>query len=102
MCWHKDGDGRRQRGLFDPVKPNTFQVPQVRCARPQCNEEHRKVSKIGEQIIVEKKLVRGVQKVNHERDAAAAAETFSWGACCSGGAVPVCRTSINISLSCSP
>src|SRR6267143_1680975 len=98
MCGHKDGDRRRQRGSFDPVQRDAFQMLQVRCARLQRDDQHHQVSEIRKEIIVKKYLVRDFQKVNHEQDAAAV-EAFSWGSC-SGGAVPVRRTSSKTALTC--
>src|SRR6267378_8121502 len=99
MCGHKDGDRRRQRGSFDPVRRDAFQMPQMCCARLQRDDQHHQVSEIRKEIIVKKYLVRDFQKVNHEQDAAAV-EALSCGACCSGGTVPVRRTSSKIALPC--
>src|ERR1700687_1106331 len=98
MCGHKDADRRRQRGSFDPVERDTFQTPQMGCARLQRDDQHHQVSKIRKEIIEKKHLVRDFQKVNHERDAAAV-EASSWGSR-SGGTVPVRRISSKTALSC--
>src|ERR1700692_1839806 len=99
MCGRNEGDRGRQRGSFDPVQGDAFQMPQMGCARLQRDDQHHQVSKIRKEIIDKKYLVRDFQKVNHEQDAAAV-EAFSWCACPSGGTVPVRRTSSRTALTC--
>src|SRR5258708_38262069 len=72
-------------------------MPQMCGARPQRDDEHHQIGEIRKEIIVKESLVRGFQKVNHERDAATA-ETFSCGPFCSGGVGPARNTSSNLSL----
>src|SRR5260221_12666191 len=72
-------------------------MPQMCGARPQRDDEHHQIGEIRKEIIVKENLVRGFQKVNHERDAATA-ETFSCGPFCSGGVGAARNTSSNLVL----
>ena len=92
MCGNKDGDGRHHRGSLDPVEGDAFQAPQVCCTRLQRDGKHQQVPEIRNEVVEKKQVVREFEKVNHDREAAAA-ETFScdgWG---SEGKVQVCSTS---------
>src|SRR5258708_11099700 len=97
MCGNKDGDGRHHRGSPpDPVEGEAFQLSQVCCTRLQRDGEHQQVPEIRKEVVEKKQVVREFEKVNHDREPATAAETFScdgWG---SGGKFQVRSTSSKI------
>src|ERR1700722_20988820 len=97
MRGHKQGDGRHHRGFFNPVEGDAFEVPKECCAGPQRDHEHGQVCEIGDEIVIEQRVIGPVQEVNHDC-AAAFTRMFSWGGCDSTDSFPVCKTSSKISL----
>lgn len=93
-------DGRGKRRLLEPRQTDTLEVSLVSRAGLERDDKHDQVGQVGNQIVVEKCLVRNLQKMNHAP--AAWAEVLCSEAGVFEGRVPVRNTSRRIFLEVAP
>src|SRR5437016_13230266 len=96
MCGCEYGYWRSKRRLLEPRQTDTLELWLVSRAGLERDDKHCEVGQIGNQVVVEKCLVRNLQKINHAP--AALAEVLCSGAGVWEGRVPVRSTSSRIFL----
>src|SRR5260370_16346731 len=74
MGRHNNGDGRGQRGIFDPRQAMAFQPALMRRTGLQSNDQHNQIGDIAGQVVPEERVVRNIEKSNHGSDATLSAK----------------------------